>query len=138
MFLCKMTTFLWVTFQACKSSTIPQQHHTLESSTVWTFSVIVRCRTHWKKQPFRRKIPQNITKAERPSCSVAITKVCALLKSIKYRKIDQNWSNKQQIVTHVVLYWDRVTTGHPRLMQMPADHFSADLFPIRQISPIAS
>ena len=50
MFLCKMTTLLPVTFQACKSCTVPQQHHTLESSTVWTFSLVVRCRTHRKKK----------------------------------------------------------------------------------------
>ena len=45
-----MTTLRRVTFQACKSSTVPQQHHTLESSTVWTFSLVVRCRTHRKKK----------------------------------------------------------------------------------------
>ena len=51
MFLCKIPTLLrGVTFQACKSSTVPQQHHTLESSTVWTFSLVVRCRTHRKKK----------------------------------------------------------------------------------------
>ena len=50
MFLCKMTTLRRVTFQACKSSTVPQQHHTLESSTVWTFSLVVRCRTYRKKK----------------------------------------------------------------------------------------
>ena len=83
-----------------------------------------------KKRPLRRTISKNTTKAERPSCSIAITKVCVLLKSIKYRKIDQNWSNKQQVVAHVVLFLDRVTTGHPRLMEMPTDHFSADPFPI--------
>ena len=130
MFLCKMTALLRVTFQACKSSTVPQQHHTLERSTVWTFSLVVRCRTRREKRPFREKIPKNITKAERPSCSVTITKVCVPRKSMKYRKFDQNWSNKLQIVTHVVLFLDRVTTGHPRLMEMPADHFSADPFPI--------
>ena len=69
-----------------------------------------------------------MTKAERPTCSIAINKVCMLLKSIKYQKIDQNWSNKQQIVAHFVPFFDQVTTGHPRLMEMPADYFSADPF----------
>ena len=130
MFLCKMTTLLRVTFQACKSSSVPRQHHILESSTVWTFSLVVRCRTHRKKRPLPRKIPENITKAGRPSCSVAITEVRVPLKSIKYRKFDQNWSNKQQIVARVVPFLDWVTTGQQRLMEMPADHFSADPFPI--------
>jgi len=58
MFLCKMTTLLRVTFQACKSSTVPQQHHTLESLTVWQFSLVVRCRTHRKKRPFQKKSPK--------------------------------------------------------------------------------
>ena len=31
MFLCKMTTLLRVTFQACKSSTVPRQHYILKS-----------------------------------------------------------------------------------------------------------
>ena len=62
--ICKMTTLLRVTFQACKSSTVLRQHH-----------------MHLK-------------------------------------------------VAHVVLFLDRVTTGHPRLMEMPADHFSGDPFPI--------
>ena len=66
-FLCKMTTLLRVTFQACKSSTVLRQHHTLESLTVWSFSLVVRCRTHaipeknpqkynqrWKIFAFRR------------------------------------------------------------------------------------
>ena len=121
MFLCKMTTLLRVTFQPCKSSTVLRQHHTLESLTV----------DHSASQfaaelmPFRRKIPKNITKGERPSCSVAITKVRVLSNSIKYLKI-----NKQQIIAYVVLFLDRVTTGHPRLMEMPADHFSGNPFPI--------
>ena len=42
-------------------------------ATVWTFSLIVRCRTHRKKRPLPRKIPKNITKAGRPPYSVAIT-----------------------------------------------------------------
>ena len=33
-----------------------------------------------------------------------------------------------QNVAHVVLFLDRVTTGYPGLMQMHADHFSADPF----------
>ena len=121
-------------FSACSSSIskhwLWHRHYQCAILTVWTFSFVVRWRTLWKKRPFRRTISKNITKAERPSCSIAITKVRVLLKSIKYRKIDQNWSNKQQVVAHVVLFLDRVTTGHPRLMEMPADHFSADLFPI--------
>ena len=34
LFLCKMTTLLRVTFQACKFSFVPQQQHTLERLTV--------------------------------------------------------------------------------------------------------
>ena len=35
-------------------------------------------------------------------------------------------------VAHVVLFFDRVTTGYPGLMQMHADHFSADPFPLHE------
>ena len=35
-------------------------------------------------------------------------------------------------VAHVVLFLDRVTTGYPGLMQMHADHFSADPFPLHE------
>ena len=121
-FFVKWLLLLRVTFQACKSSIFPPQHHTLESSTLWAFSLVVRCRTHRKTRPVPRKIPKNITKAVGSSCSVAISKFRLPLTSIIYRKFDYNtWSNKQQIVPHVVLF--HITTGHPRLMVMPADNF---------------
>ena len=57
-FFVKWLLLLWVTFQACKSSIFPPQHPTLESSTVWTFSLVVRCRTQRKKRLDPRKIPK--------------------------------------------------------------------------------
>ena len=35
-------------------------------------------------------------------------------------------------VAHVVLFLDQVTTGYPGLMQMHADHFSADPFQLHE------
>ena len=87
-FFVKWQLLLWVTFQACKSSIFPPQHLTLESSTLWAFSLVVRCRTERKKRPDTRKNPQNITKAEGSSCPVAIIKVHVPLRSIIYRKFD--------------------------------------------------
>ena len=46
-------------------------------------------------------------------------------------KISKIWPQliiQTQNVAHVVLFLDQVTTGYPRLMQMYADHFSADPF----------
>ena len=71
-FFVKWQILLQVTFQAYKSSTFPRQHHTLKSSTVWILSLVVHWRTHRKTRPLLRKIPQNTTKAERSSSSVAI------------------------------------------------------------------
>ena len=126
-FFVKWLLLLWVTFQACKSSIFPPQHRTLESSTLWAFSLVVRCRTQRKKRPDQRKNTQNITKAEGSSCPVAIIKVHVPWRSIiieNLTKIDQ--TNNIQ-VAHVVLVFDRVTTGHPRLMEMPADNFFASV-----------
>ena len=119
-FFVKWQILLRVTFQAYKSSTFPRQHHTLTSSTVWILSLVVCWRTHWKTRPLQRKIPKNITEAERSLSSVAIIWVHVPLRSIKCWKFDT--------VAHVVLFLDQVTTGYPGLMQMHADHFSADLF----------
>ena len=127
-FFVKWQILLRVTFQAYKSSTFPRQHHTLKSSTVWILSLVVRWRTHRKTRPLPWKIPKNITEAERSSSSVAIIWVCVLLRSIKYRKIWPKLIIQTQNVTHVVLFLDRVTSGYPGLMQMHADHFSADPF----------
>ena len=124
-FFVKWQILLRVTFQAYKSSTFPRQHHTLKSSTVWILSLVVRWRTHRKTRPLPRKIPKNITEAERSSSSVAIIWVRVPLRSIKCRKFDQNWLQTQN-VAHLV------TTGYPGLMQMPAGHLSAD--PIRTIA----
>ena len=60
--------------------------------------------------------------------AIAIIWVCMLLMSIKYWKFDPVCSFRQQIITYVVLFLDWVTTGYPRLMQIQADHFSADPF----------
>ena len=121
--ICFFVKWLRVTFQACKSSIFPPQHHTLETSTLWAFSLVVRCRTHRKTRPVPRKIPKNITKAVGSLCSVAISKVRLPLTSIIYRKFDYNtWSTKQQIVPHDVVLFHS-TTGNPRLMEMPADNF---------------
>ena len=59
-FFVKWLLLLWVTFQACKSSIFPPQHPgpTLESSTLLTFSLVVRCRTQRKKRPDPRKNPK--------------------------------------------------------------------------------
>ena len=89
-FFVKWLLLLRVTFQACKSSIFPPQHHTLESSTLWAFSLVVPCRTHRKSRPVPRKIPKNITKAVGSSCFVATSKVRLPLTSTKliYRKFD--------------------------------------------------
>ena len=96
-FFVKWQILLRVTFQAYKSSTFPRQHHTLKSSTVWILSLVVRWRTHRKTRPLPRKIPKNITEAERSSSSVAIIWVRVLLRSIKYQKLDQNWSYRHKM-----------------------------------------
>ena len=96
-FFVKWQILLRVTFQAYKSSTFPRQHHTLTSSTVWILSLVVCWRTHRKIRPLPRKIPKNITEAERSSSSVAIIWVRVLLRSIKYRKFDQNWSYRHKM-----------------------------------------
>ena len=96
-FFVKWQILLWVTFQASKSNTFPQQHHTLKSSTVWILSLVVRWRTHRKTRTLPRKIPKNITEAERSSSSVAIIWVRVPLRSIKYRKFDQNWSYRHKM-----------------------------------------
>ena len=96
-FFVKWQILLRVTFQAYKSSTFPRQHHTLKSSTVWILSLVVRWRTHRKTRPLPRKIPKNITKAERSSSSVAIIWVRVPLRSIKCRKFDQNWSYRHKL-----------------------------------------
>ena len=93
----KWQILLRVTFQAYKSSTFPRQHHTLTSSTVWILSLVVCWRTHQKTRPLPRKIPQNITEAERSLSSVAIIWVRMLLRSIKYRKFDQNRSYRHKM-----------------------------------------
>ena len=89
-FFVKWLLLLRVTFQACKSSIFPPQHHTHESSTLWAFSLVVDCRTHRKTRPVPRKIPKNISKAVGSSCFVATSKVRLPLTSIKliYRKFD--------------------------------------------------
>ena len=89
-FFVKWLLLLRVTFQACKSSIFPPQHHTHESSTLWAFSLVVDCRTHRKTRPVPRKIPKNITKAVGSSCFVATSKVRLPLTSTKliYRKFD--------------------------------------------------
>ena len=89
-FFVKWQILLQVTFQAYKSSTFPQQHHTLKSSTVWILRLVVCWRTHRKTRPLPRKIPKNIIEAERSSSSVAIIWVRVLLRLIKYRKFDHN------------------------------------------------
>ena len=96
-FFVKWQILLRVTFQAYKSSTFPWQHHTLKSSTVWILSLVVHWRTHRKTRPLPRKIPKNITEAERSSSSVAIIWVRVPLRSIKYRKFDQNWSYRHKM-----------------------------------------
>ena len=131
MFLCKMTTLLRVTFQACKSSTVPRQHYILKSS-----SYCLNIQPHSslqnssKKTATPEKNPQKYNQSWKTSVFRRHYWVLVPLKSIKYRKFDQNWSNKQQIVARVVPFLGGVTTGQPRLMEMPADHFSADPFPI--------
>ena len=62
-FFVKWQLLLRVTFQAYKSSTIPRQHHTLKSWTVWMLSLLVRCRTNRKTRPFPRKIPQKYNRS---------------------------------------------------------------------------
>jgi len=126
MFLWKWQILLRVTFQAYKSSTFPRQHHTLKSSTVWILSLVVRWRTHWKTRPLPRKIPKNITEAKRSSSSITIIWVRVPLRSNEMSKIWPKLIIQTQNVAHVVLFLDRVTTGYPGLMQMHADHFSAD------------
>ena len=96
-FFVKWQILLQVTFQAYKSSTFPRQHHTLKSSTVWILRLVVCWRTHRKTRPLPRKIPKNITEAERSSPSAAIIWVRVLLRSIKCRKFDQNWSYRNKM-----------------------------------------
>ena len=112
-FFVKWQILLRVTFQAYKSSTFPRQHHTLKSSTVWILSLVVRWRTHRKTRPLPRKIPKNITEAERSSSSVAIIWVLVPLRSIKYWKFDHNiyWSYRQKMSPCCSLSW----SSHHRL-----------------------
>ena len=79
-----------------------------------------------------------MTEAERSSSSKAIFWVHLLLRSIKYQNIDQNWSYRQQIVGHVVLFLKRISTGHPRLLQVHTGQFYRRPFPFRRILLIAS
>ena len=64
-----------VTFQAFyfheKFSSFCWQHHTLKSTTVWMFSLVVWCSAK-KTWPFPGKIAKNMTEAERSSSSMAI------------------------------------------------------------------
>ena len=96
-FFVKWQILLWVTFQAYKFSTFPWQHHTLTSSTVWILSAAVCWRTHRKTQPLPRKIPKNITEAEKSLSSVTIIWVHVPLRSIKCQKFDQNWSPRHKL-----------------------------------------
>ena len=106
MFLCKMTTLLRVTFQACKSSTVPRQHYILKSS-----SYCLNIQPHSslqnssKKTATPEKKPQKYNQSWKTSVFRRHYWVLVPLKSIKYRKFDQNWSNKQQIVARVVPFF---------------------------------
>ena len=117
-FSVKWQLLLQVTFQAYKSSTFPQQNHALKSSTVWILSLIVRRRTHRKTQPFPRKIPQNITKADRSSSSITIIWVFVPLRSIKYRKFDQNWSYRHKM-------WPCCSLSRSSHHRLPKTHANA-------------
>ena len=117
-FSVKWQILLWVTFQAYKSSTFPRQHHTLKYSTVWILSLAVHWRIHRKTRPLPRKIPKNITEAERSSSSVAIIWVRVLLRSIKCRKFDQNWSYTHKMLPVFFSSW----SSHHRL---PRTHANA-------------
>ena len=116
-----------VTFQAYKSSTFPPQHHTLKSSTDWILSLVVRWRTHRKTRPLPRKIPKNNW-----SWKIFIFHRHYLSsRAAEVNKMSKIWPKliiQTQNVAHVVLFLDLVTTGNPGLMQMHADHFSADSF----------
>ena len=116
-FFVKWQILLRVTFQASKSNTFPQQHHTLKSSTVWILSLVVHWRTHRKTRTLPRKIPKNITKAERSLSSVAIIWVPVPLRSIKYWKFDHNWSYRQKMSPYCSLSW----SSHHRLPKTRAN-----------------
>ena len=127
MFLCKWQILLRVTFQAYKSSTFPRQHHTLKSSTVWILSLVVRWRTHRKTRPvITAKNPQKYNQ----SWKIFVFRRHYLSsRAAEVDKISKIWPKliiQEQNVAHVVLFPDQVTTGYPRLIQMYADHFSAD------------
>ena len=135
---------LWVTFQAYETSSFCWQHHTLKSTTFWMFSLVViflRCFS-WEWSCFLNGYYIELWCNTRSSSSISIFYIHLLLMSIKYGKIDQNWWYRQQIVTHVVLFLKRVTTGHPRLMLVCTDQFPISNFcrpcPLRQICLIAS
>ena len=123
-FFVKWQLLLQVTFQAYKSSTFPRQHHTLKSSTVWILSLVVRWRTHRKTRPLPRKYNR--------SWKIFVFRRHYLSsRAAEVDKISKIWPKliiQKQNVAHVVLFLDQVTTGYPRLMQMYADHISADPF----------
>ena len=127
-FFVKWQILLGVTLQAYKSSTFPQQHHTLKSSTVWILSIIVCWRTHQKNTTITEKNPQKYNR----SWKIFVFRRHYLSsRAAEVDKISKIWPKliiQTQNVAHVVLFLDRVTSGYPGLMQMHADHFSADPF----------
>ena len=127
-FFVKWQILLGVTLQAYKSSAFPQQHHTLKSSTVWILSLVVCWRTHQKNTTITDKNPQKYNQ----SWKIFVFCRHFLSSSVaEVNKISKIWPKliiQTQNVTHVVLFLDRVTRGYPGLMQMHADHFSADPF----------
>ena len=124
-FFVKWQILLQVTFQAYKSSTFPQQHHTLKSSTVWILRLVVcwsKNTTITKKNPQKYNWSWKIFAFRRHYLSSRATEV---------NKMSKIWPKliiQTKNVAHVVLFLDLVTTGYPGLMQMHADHSSADPF----------
>ena len=96
-FFVKWQILLGVTLQAYKSSTFPQQHHTLKSSTVWILSLIVCWRTHQKNTTITEKNPPKYNRSWKIFVFRRHYLIRVLLRSIKYRKFDQNWSYRHKM-----------------------------------------
>ena len=134
-----------VTFQAFyvheKFSSFCWQYHTLKSTTVWMFSLVVWCSANknmtipWKKYPKKYDQSWKIFLFHGHFLSSFAAEVDKISKY--WPKLNIQTANKF-IVVHVALFLKQISTGHRRLLQVHTGQFYSRLFPFQQILLIAS